>query len=301
MPQTEALGAGAASEPVWCDLKPVLDEEVQRLPEKYRLPVVLCYLEGQTVDEAARQLGCPRGTVGTRLARARERLRTRLARRGLVLTAGVLGTVLTERLGQAAVPARLVRASVQVAGLVLSGEPVTTAVSASTLTLSEGVLHTMFMNKLKTIALVLVTLGVLGTGGGLMAYRAFASEAGDGNAGEPGRGSKGREDRLQPLLQARLDAAREEFDARKKEFDVGRGTLDIVFGASHRILHSQKELNPKKDDQIAALQAHLDRMKDVEQINTDRFNAGRITIQDLKVAEYYRLDAEIMLERAKGN
>ncbi len=59
----------AAAEPGWDDVRPILDEEIQRLPEKYRLPIILCYLEGQTNDEAARLLNCPRGTIATRLAR----------------------------------------------------------------------------------------------------------------------------------------------------------------------------------------------------------------------------------------
>src|SRR5689334_8648145 len=58
----------------WRDLQPILDEEIARLPDRYRVPFVLCYLEGLTVDEAAGRLGRPRGTIGVRLARARERL-----------------------------------------------------------------------------------------------------------------------------------------------------------------------------------------------------------------------------------
>ena len=76
---------------VWADLRPVLDEEVGRLPERYRVPFVLCYLEGRTNEEAARLLDCPKGTVLSRLSWARQRLRTRLTHRGLAPSAAARG------------------------------------------------------------------------------------------------------------------------------------------------------------------------------------------------------------------
>jgi len=93
----------------WVELRPVLHEEVNRLPEKYRLPVILCYLEGKTNEEVAEQLKWPVGTVKGRLSRARDLLRSRLSRRGLALSAAFLvtalanGTVIAE-----VVPPRLV-------------------------------------------------------------------------------------------------------------------------------------------------------------------------------------------------
>ncbi len=79
---------------------PELHEEIDRLPERYRLPVVLCYLEGLTHDQAAQQLGWPLGTVESRLARARDRLRERLTRRGAMPGAAVARHPITRRRSQ---------------------------------------------------------------------------------------------------------------------------------------------------------------------------------------------------------
>ena len=79
------------------DLAAVLHEELDRLPDRYRVPIVLCDLEGRTCEEAARHLGCPIGTIGSRLVRGRERLRDRLRRRGLAPDAGVPGDLVEAR------------------------------------------------------------------------------------------------------------------------------------------------------------------------------------------------------------
>jgi RNA polymerase sigma factor (sigma-70 family) len=92
---------------VWRDLGVVLDEEVNLLPHKYRLPFILCYLDGKTNEEAARRLACPVGTLASRLAWARERLRVRLTRRGVVLSTGLLVGTLTAYAGPVAVPGLL--------------------------------------------------------------------------------------------------------------------------------------------------------------------------------------------------
>src|SRR6266851_4333308 len=107
----DMLPARAAQSESGHNLGPVLDDEVNRLPLKYRLPFVLCYLEGKTTDEASQELGCPRGTVATRLAWARERLRRRLTRRGLAVSAGVLATSLAQNAASATMPAALVVAT----------------------------------------------------------------------------------------------------------------------------------------------------------------------------------------------
>src|SRR5262245_12985869 len=108
MPQTEPL-----DELTWQELRAVLDEEVARLPEKYRLAVVLCHLEGRSYEQAARELGWSKSTLAKRLTKAHELLRTRLTRRGLTLSGGALATALTEKATAAPVPALLASNSVR--------------------------------------------------------------------------------------------------------------------------------------------------------------------------------------------
>src|SRR5262249_10588813 len=101
----EVAAAPARASP-WHELRPILDEELNRLPEKYRAPLVLCYLEGKTNEEAARELGRPVGTVWYQLSRGRELLRGRLSRRGVGLSAVALGAVIAQH-ATAAVPEAL--------------------------------------------------------------------------------------------------------------------------------------------------------------------------------------------------
>jgi RNA polymerase sigma factor (sigma-70 family) len=161
----DVLDSSPSPDAVLDDLQPVLDEELNRLPEKYRAPVVLCYMEGKTTGAAARLLGCPAGTVRGRLSRARGLLRARLAQRGVTLSAGLLSTLLIEN-SSAAVPAALAEAAVRTTVLVAAGMACPPAEA-----LAQGVLQGFLRTKLKLgVALVLVVAAVMAGAGVLRSW-----------------------------------------------------------------------------------------------------------------------------------
>jgi RNA polymerase sigma factor (sigma-70 family) len=160
--------AEAPDDVVWRDLRPVLDEEVSRLPEKYRAVFVLCCLEGRTGAEAAEQLHCPEGTVLSRLSRARERLRRRLLGRGVCLSAGLLAAVMTAKGRAAEVTAGLVGTTSKAALAVAAGKAVAAVTTARAARLTEGVLRAMFVSKLKLAVGMVLMIGLVGIGAGLV-------------------------------------------------------------------------------------------------------------------------------------
>jgi len=292
--------------------EPWLHQEIARLPEKYRVPIVLCYMEGLTHEDAARRLEWPLGTVKGRLARARDLLRKRLARRGITLSTATLVTNLSSSDARATVPAALIQATLRAAETVMSHAGVSLAVSSTVslpvAALGEGVLHAMTLTQLKTIALPVLLLGAVTTG-----VVAFAAQ---GNPKERKGGSQAAslgsssvqqasptpnprpspQPAPQPGPKSTAELLRDQLLADQELFD------DLVISSralqqesarafvrwSLRLLEANRSISSGHRERVAAYTAHRDRIKSLNALATrsslpDRTKA--MVAAQLKVAE----------------
>jgi RNA polymerase sigma factor (sigma-70 family) len=169
----------------------VLHEEIGSLPERFRSALVLCYLEGLTHEMAADQLGCPVGTIRSRLATARERLRRRLTHRGMApamfpvgLSAAAVIPISDSAALSNSLPVALVDATVRGALRVNLGKSALAGiVSVEAVTLMEGVLNNMVTSKLTLLTTTILVAGLVTTGAGVAAYSALGRD--EGLAGGP--------------------------------------------------------------------------------------------------------------------
>ncbi len=203
----------------------VLDEEVHRLPVKYRTAVVLCYPEGLTNEEAARRLGCPKGTVQSRLAWGRERLRTRLRRRGVALSLATSAAWLLPQTQAPALPVALADATVQSARLFAAGPSAAGPLPSPAASLAQGVLHAMFLSKLKGILALGLVLVVLGAGAGFWLNRAPAAVAAPDEAPP-----KGKKDPGSPKNEAKRFKAEEVVSSSFKTGKAPRVVVELFNG-----------------------------------------------------------------------
>lgn len=163
----------------WAEVQTVLDDELNRLPERYRAVLILCYLEGKTRDEAADQLGLSAGALHGLLERGRKLLADRLTKRGVTLSAGLFGVALCEGVAQATFSPTQVLTTAHASSLFALGKPVGEAVSTTVIQLSQQVIKGMLMTKLKLASAGVICAALLATTVGFT----FAQSATDKNYG----------------------------------------------------------------------------------------------------------------------
>jgi RNA polymerase sigma factor (sigma-70 family) len=273
MPRREVLTDDAG-----LDWQPLLDQELSRLPDKFREPVVLCDLEGKTRKEAAGQLGIPEGTLSGRLTTARRRLAKRLARQGVTLSAGSLAAVLLPNTASAGVPAPLVVSTVKAAALLVAGEPAAGVISAQVAVLTEGVLKAMLMTKLKMTAAVLLMVGGVVMGGGALVERSLADTRADRPAvakEQPRpRQAEGRQEMADDEVQPPREQAKGEatFPGALQSVDAAKNTITVKGGTNIRQTGPMEKTFELAKDLVILRDGKPAKLSDLKQ-------GGRVTVK----------------------
>jgi len=190
----------------WVEVRAVLDAELAGLPEKWRLPLVLCYLEGRTQDEAAAELGWSKRTLRRRLEEGRTGLGRRLNRRGVVWPVALSAVLLSDAVASATLSPALLDSTIKAASLFAAGQPAAVGlISAKAAALTEGVLRTMLLTKIKMTVAVLLVIGALGIGASGLPYRTAAAEFPSPESKSAARGQDDAKPRELPVQQADKD------------------------------------------------------------------------------------------------
>jgi RNA polymerase sigma factor (sigma-70 family) len=325
---------------LWRDLQPLLDRELICLPDKYRLAIVLCDLEGMSRKEAACQLGIPEGTLSSRLTTARTMLAKRLARHSLVLFGGTLAAVLSQNVATGGLPPSVALSAIKAATLVAAGQTMGGVISAEVAALTDGVLKTMLLKKLTTLTSVLLLVGVLGLGSTALSYGAWgasqiqrqetisevlAQQARSEDAlkkdtkdnkvldklqgvGADDRSKEAKPEakkpapnqKVQALLKERLAILKEMQNRVDKRYQTGQGSKGELLQITLRVLKAELDLCATDKERIAVHGNMVAVLKAIEQQAEELANRMAADAGTLLEARLNRLEAEIALERARA-
>jgi hypothetical protein len=277
--QVNDMPEPAALEPIGgSDLLGQLDQELCGLPDKYRTAIVLCDLEGKSYKQAARRLGCPEGTLAARLTRGRAMLAKRLTRHSLAVTGGALAMVLAQS-ASAGVPAAVLSSTIQSTNLAPAGAAAATgAISRTVAALTEGVLKTMLLAKLKVTAAAF-SFGILivGSSAVLLSPQVGAQQQPGGQA-RVERAAAPQEDNLKNTLMT-LDRAL--WDA----YTNGDPTLAQKLYADDLVSYSRYGRYGKKDalDSIRRYRPSELKIRNVELLRINKTTAILTYVYDVKL------------------
>jgi RNA polymerase sigma factor (sigma-70 family) len=328
MPEAEAV----AATDLWHDLQPLLDQELTRLPNKYRFAIVLCDLEGKTRKEVARQLKIPEGTLSSRLTTARKLLAKRLARHGVQVSGGALAAVLSQKAASGCMPTSVVCSTIKAVSLVAAGNAAAGAVSIKVAALTKGVVKAMFVTKLKVATAAVLGVSLLGLGITLIDYRALASERGaatiaattkaanvaqnskadgqpaipkaedreNGRTAKPLEGRIGNNPVLRALYKERLEYLRRSADRVKQLNKANAASQEEVRQANLRVYKAELDLCETTAERIAVLEKIVKVHKESENQLSQLQKAGQAAEDVVSEAAISRVEAEIALEQEKA-
>jgi RNA polymerase sigma factor (sigma-70 family) len=229
---------------VWRDLWPILDEEVNRLPERYRRTFVLCQLQGKTNEEAAAELRCAPGTVSSRLTRARQRLRDRLTRRGLALSAAMLAAALGRHAAGAAVPADLAVTAVRAGVRYAAGRPI----GAGVADLADGFLKARALTRwaIAGAAALAVLIGLVSV---LPFLRPRAGPGGGpASAAGPPVAPQAEQDKLQGNWRVEeVKMGGQDWPHERMRFEFAADKMTMLFGAARLTPPMPYVLDPSRE------------------------------------------------------
>ena len=267
------------------DLAPALQAEIHRLPERYRVVVVLCLLEGLTREQAARQLDWPVGTVQSRLARGRELLRARLVRRGLAPALGILGVVGSSE-AMAALPSALFEITVGAMMLVATDRAANGVVAVSVISHMEGVLKMMMLAKLKVVACGLLSLAASAVGAGAIlgqeSSQAPKAAVAGGAVPVPDGVRQPPVDPTRAQVQDRIRLAlRQRLDAQTWFYREGRLTVDRLLEAIIQFEEAEFMAAGTEAARLAAVESLVNRIEQLDREEQMKFEAGQGTTADV--------------------
>jgi RNA polymerase sigma factor (sigma-70 family) len=243
--QLPSIPINLESENGCCELRPLIDEGLNSLPEKYRVPVVLCYLQNKTNEEAARQLHWPVGTVKTRLSKARELLGDWLCRRGVAFSTEGYESILAPAAVSAALPASLLESTLKAAMLVSLGQTGAAVLSARGLLLIKGTLKAMFWTKVKIVTTAALLVSVAGSGVGMISYHTWAADDRAALTAEHSPPLAPRNEPSSLQQKAELKAARSDLEVAATDVKMAEAVLNSAKARLHAAQKNVEEIQKK--------------------------------------------------------
>ncbi len=296
--------AAPAPDPDRAEQLAILDEAIGRLPERQRAAIVLCDLEGLPHEEAARRLGCPVGTIESRLSRGRQRLRDRLVRRGLAPAAAALWAEMA-REASAAMPPALIKHTVRI----VTSSPAAGAVPVAVTALAQGVIQMMWLARLKPLVAVAAALTLATAGFAVQGRQQPAREGAQEQAKTTPPSGAGASAPALPEIAANRAIARQQLalidEAWTMLTDMGRNARISIADPSfslwgHRRLEALRKAGAGKAEIVASLEKYISDLKEHEAIAKARKELARNTEVEVRDVQFRLLEAEVWLNEEKA-